>query len=241
MKKLLKVAASIGLAITMVACSGSKVEDAALDQLETSIAKFSEISSFNYNIGVTSKSDDVNVQVYGGFVSEGGIQLSCVIDMESNGTKMDKFMEVYLKDNMSYISMLGMKQKSEADLSEMTGFSFDADTFKLPKEEIKKSLSEAKKDGNNLHLVFSEEYIKEYMESAAKDNPTGVSEISALSVDIELENDFISKMTMNVTGKQEGKEITAELSISITDVNTLDAVDFPSDLDSYSEANTGEF
>lgn len=241
MKKLVKLSACLGLAISMVACSGSKVEDEALDQLETSIAKFSEVSSLNYTVGITSKSDDVNLQVHGGFVTEDGLQLSCIIDMESNGTKMDKFMEVYLKDNMSYISMLGVKQKSEADVSEMTGISFDADTFKLPKEEIKKSLSEAKKEGNKLHLVFSEDFIKENMETASKDNPTGVSEISALSLDVELENDFISKMAMNVTGKQNDREITAELSITLTDINTVNEIEFPNDLDSYSDSPSTEF
>lgn len=240
MKKLLKLALCVGFAISMVACSGSKVEDEALDQLETSIAKFSEISSFNYKVGITSETDDVNLQVHGGFVTEGGLQLSCVIDMEANGNKMDKFMEVYLKDDTSYISMMGIKQKSPADLSEMTGFSFDAETFKLPKEEIKKSLSEAKKDGNKLHLVFSEDFIKENMDTSSEANSTGISEISALSLDVELENDFISNMTMNVTGKQNDKEITVALSITISDVNTVTEIDFPSDLDSYQEsASTG--
>lgn len=236
MKKLLKLAACLGLTISMVACSGSKVQDEALDQLETSIAKFSEISSFDYTVGVTSESDDVNLLVSGGFMSEDGIQFSCVIDLESNGTKMDKFMEVYLQDNMTYISMFGVKQKSEADLSSMAGFSFDGDTFKLPKEEIKKALSEAKKDGNTLHLVFSKDFIKEAMESNSTANTTGVSEISDLSIDVELENDFISKMTMNVTGKQKDKEITAVLTITISNVNNVTEIAFPSDLDSYTES-----
>ena len=49
MKKLAALVLSFGMLFSMAACSGSKVSDDALDKLESSVKKFSEVKNANYS------------------------------------------------------------------------------------------------------------------------------------------------------------------------------------------------
>lgn len=50
MKKLTALLLSVGVLFSMSACSGSKVDDKALDALETAIQNVTEMKSADYDI-----------------------------------------------------------------------------------------------------------------------------------------------------------------------------------------------
>ena len=69
MKKLLTLICSAGLLFSMAACSGSKVQDKALDALETSLNKIVEMKTATYSMGMDAKSGDetATLKISGGY------------------------------------------------------------------------------------------------------------------------------------------------------------------------------
>ena len=103
MKKVLKWFACAALLFVSSGCSSSKVDDAALDRLEAELKKFSEVESMDYTMGVDAPDSKVKAEIYGSFIAETK-EISMAVDMEASGQKMEKFMEIYFKDNMMYVS-----------------------------------------------------------------------------------------------------------------------------------------
>lgn len=89
MKKLAALVLSFGMLFSMAACSGSKVSDDALDKLESSVKKFSEVKNANYSadMDMTVDKENAKIKLYGGFISETKkpLQLSMIMDMEEIG------------------------------------------------------------------------------------------------------------------------------------------------------------
>lgn len=232
MKKLVTLFACVGLLFSLSACSGSKVEDEALDRLEASIKKFSEIQSFDYTIGA-DMGDQGKMEIDGTFLSEGP-QLSMVMDMETQGVSLDKFMEIYLKDNMMYMSAMGQQMKQEADMSELSGMSFDPETMNFDKEAWKENLDEATISGDTLHLVVKEELLKENKAQMSSFASAGIKEISAASMDIELENDFIKSATIHLKGTDaDGNAASIQVYLKLNDINAAKDITYPEGLDTW--------
>lgn len=234
MKKLTKLIACVGLLFTVVGCGSAKVSDDALDKLEASIKKFSEVTSFDYSIGMDAPALDTKAEVNGTFLSEGP-QLSMNIDMEAAGQKMEKFMQMYLKDNMMYMSMMGINQKQEADMSAMGGFSFDPDTLNFPKDKLKEGLSEASIDGDTLHLVVKDELVKESVNKGETDlTSLGMKEVTGMNMDITLTDDFMSSAKLNIIGTTEdGSEVTVTAYINLENINKASEITYPKDLEEW--------
>lgn len=62
MKKLAALVLSFGMLFSMAACSGSKVSDDALDKLESSVKKFSEVKNANYSADMDMTVDKENAK-----------------------------------------------------------------------------------------------------------------------------------------------------------------------------------
>ena len=71
MKKLAALVLSFGMLFSMAACSGSKVSDDALDKLESSVKKFSEVKNANYSadMDMTVDKENAKIKLYGGFIA----------------------------------------------------------------------------------------------------------------------------------------------------------------------------
>ena len=84
------------------------------------------------------------------------------LDMEASGQKVDKYMQLHVKDDTMYMNMMDM-MKQKTSLKDAMGtasipnMNFDADTFKMNKEDMKKYLKEASVKGNDLKLSFDGE------------------------------------------------------------------------------------
>lgn len=232
MKKLFTLFACVGLLFSLSACSSSKVEDEALDRLEASIKKFSEVQSFDYTIGA-DMGDQGKMEISGTFLSEGP-QLSMVMDMEAQGVTLDKFMELYLKENTMYMSAMGTKMKQEADTSEFSGISFDPDTMNFDRDALKENLDEATLSGNTLHLTVKEDLLKDNEAQMNSFASVGIDKITAVSMDIELENDFIKDATIELKGTDaDGKAASFQIYLKLNDINAAKEITYPEDLDTW--------
>lgn len=233
MKKLTKLIACFGLLFAVAGCSSSKINDDALDKLEDSIKKFSEVQSFDYAIGMDAPAMDMKAEVNGTLLSEGP-QISMNVDLEASGQKMEKFMELYLKDNMMYMSMFGTKQKQEADMSPLGSFSFDPETLNFDKEKIKEGLSEASLEGDTIHLVIKDDLVKESMAKGETDlTSLGMKEVTGISIDIKLVDDFMSSATMNIIGTSDDGEVTVSAYINLDNINNASKISYPADLEEW--------
>lgn len=238
MKKLAKVLTCAAIMFIASACSGSKIQDDAITKLETGIKKATEMKSFDYAMDLTVDSENTTGKFYGTVTTEGGFQGSLVMDIAVNGVKADHFLEFYLKEDMMYVSMLGQKQKQTAGLSQIPDLSLDPDTISIDKEDMKKAFSEATLDGETLHLVLEKSLLEENktkIDSAASSLAT-IDQIKDAVIDIEFENDFMKKVTMTIVSTIEGEEQEIVFVFTFDNINKVDTVTFPADLDTYVEA-----
>lgn len=238
MKKITALLLSIGMVFTLAACSGSKVNDKALDSLESSIQKLAELKSANYNIAmdVTDGEENVKAALHGDMkLDEKLPQASMILDMEASGQKIDNYMSLYLKDDVVYLDMMGLSQ-TKSSVKDMMGstpmpsFSFDSDTFKLNKDDMKPYLSEASVKGNDLKLSFD---TKKINEEAKKEAATMKQEITfnKLDMDITLKDGFMQKAVITMDMKSgtgdKVESVKGTITMEFNNINAVKSITFP--------------
>ena len=250
MKKLTAFLLSAGILFSLTACSSSsKVEDNALDAFEKVVNKIVEMKTATYKASVDTETEDgekVNLTLSGAYLADSANpSFSAVLKMTSGTESYDNFMEFYLKDNMLYMSMLGMKQKGPMTDMKEAGIIPDVDeeTFQLDKEAIKPYLKTAKLDGSKLTLEFDSGKFNQLV----KDNEDVTNSLTngaettykKALLEIELKDDFASKILLDMEAEQksdtETKKIDGTITLEFTDINTKKEITFP-DFSNYTEA-----
>ncbi len=253
MKKILALLLSIGMMFSMTACSSSSssVSDEALAKLEESIQKFKEVSSANYEAGVeaTLDKEDMKISVYGGFVTEteNPLQLNLAMDMESGGRKIEKYIQLFMKDNVMYMNLMDLiKQKTTLEKvkenANITNFASGTDIVSIDKEVMKQYLREVSLSGNNLKLSFDVDKVnKRVKEEVLKlGNTDSTTKFKKLDLDITLNNDFMEKTVifMDLTTTENGikQELSSAISLIMKDINNVSQLNFP-DFSDYKEGS----
>lgn len=241
MKKITALLLSIGMVFTLAACGGSKVDDKALDALETSIQKFAELKSTNYNIAMDvtsekdSKKENVKMALHGDLILDKKIQASMVIDMEAEGQKLDNYLSMYFKDDVVYMDMMGISQ-TKSSLKDVMGntpipsIGFDADTFKLNKEDMKPYLEKASVDGDKLTLSFD---TKKIMEEAKKGGDATTKDVTfnKLDMDVTMKDGFMEKAVITLDMSKGTGDTTEKMNGTITmefkNINAVTSINYP--------------
>lgn len=198
---------------------------------------------------MTVDKENAKIKLYGGFISETKkpLQLSMIMDMEASGQKLEKYMQLFVKDDTMYLNMMDM-MKQKTSLKDAMGtasipnVNFDADTFKMNKEDMKKFLKEASVKGNDLKLSFDVEKLnEETKKETEKNNVTDANvEFKKLDMDVTLNNDFMEKavitMEMTNTKGETKQEMNGTISLTVKDINKVSSIDFP-DFKDYKEGS----
>lgn len=241
MKKVLKWFACAALLFVSSGCSSSKVDDAALDRLEAELKKFSEVESMDYTMGVDAPDSKVKAEIYGSFIAETK-EISMAVDMEASGQKMEKFMEIYFKDNMMYVSAMGTQQKQEADMSAFDGIGLDPDTMQFDKKSLKNNLKEATIKDNTIHMVIKDDVLKEYVKKQGSSlSSMGVDEITEASIDMECGEDLMNSLTITLTRTDDGETKTFSVYVKFANVNQIKEIEYPNGLDDWPLAENSGF
>lgn len=258
MKKLCTIILTLLLSFTLCACGSSNpIDEKALDQLETSVNKVSEMKSAYYGavLNMKSNEDTVDLSLNGAFKND-PLNLNLKVGMSSvtNGeeTKYDNLLSVAMDDKYTYINLMDF-MKSKTPVGEMKEESFvPKEAFKLDREEFKKHLTKASLKNGKIHFEFDNQkltdgfkQILENEELLAQD-PTGmlgatedyenISFENAI-LDIDTKDDMPTDVTFSVKLENvvddvtNGGDITIRLSFS--DVNGDVNVEMPSDADTY--------
>ena len=160
MKKLTALLLSVGVLFSMSACSGSKVDDKALDALETAIQNVTEMKSADYDIQmeVSASGQMVKAGIDGTYNFESSKpQFSLGLDLSASGQKIDDYVTMYMDSNYVYTNMMGLQKEKEAikdTMNQIPSISLDNDTLKITKDKMKEYLEEASIKGDTLTLVF---------------------------------------------------------------------------------------
>ncbi len=236
MKKVWKWLACAALLFVSVGCSSSSVDDAALDRLEAELKKFSEVESMDYTIGVDST--DVKAEVYGSFIAKTK-EISMAVDMEAQGQKVEKFMEIYFKDNFMYMNMFGVQQKQEADMSSLDGLGLDSDTMQIDKESLKSNLKTATLKDDTIHMEIKDDVLKESLKNQSTDLSTlGIDEITDAAIDMECGDSLMESLSMTFTGTGDGETKTFSVYVKFANVNQVKKIEYPKDLAEWPLANS---
>lgn len=229
MKKLFQLFLCIGILCTMFGCSKPKVDDEAIDRLLPAIKSMQNYKSFDYTVGFEAPSINASGTLFGTCIFDKK-QYSLTIDLDIAGQAISKLGEIYIVDDMGYANILGEKGKEKIDFSN-TSFSFDLDTIGFSKKEMKNSLQAASIDGNKLHFEVKDELIKESMEKGSFNfEDANIQEITGFTIDVELENDSMSGLTLTFDGLSDGKETSISMYATLKNINKKESIDFPKDM-----------
>lgn len=252
MKKLISLVFCVALLFGLTAC-GSKIEDEALDALETSIANLLEMKSSTFHIDMKVDAPDITEEqanasvfaIHGAYdLRTANPMLSMEMEMEAEGEKIP-FMAMYLKDNTLYMNMMDMiKQKQSLGTSETAPqISLEKDSFELPKEEMKEYLEKASLDDNVITLEFDTTKIDQSeLKEMAKANGLDSVRLGKLEVVVTLKDKHIEKaeltLGISATLKEETESATVTMSFALDKVNTDQEIDFPDFSDYTDTADT---
>ncbi len=254
MKKLVTLLLSIGMLLSMAACSNSsdsKVSDESLDKLEEFIKNLSEVSSANYEaeMEVTLDKENMKLSVYGGYIveTENPLQFSLTMDMESEGSKLEKCIQLFVKDNVMYMNLLDwIKQKATLEKvmenENISNFESSADEISMNKKVMKQYLKEASLIGNTLKLSFDVDKVNKVVKKeAGKLNIKGSTEnVEKMDMEITLNNGFMEKavifMDLTITENGVTQEFSSVISFILKDINNVDQLNFP-DFSDYKETS----
>ena len=237
MKKLFAFVVAVGIVVILGACSKqSEVSEEAFDILVSCSQKMGELESLHFSVGMDMMEQNSKMELNGSFISEGP-QMSMVMALEAQGNSMNDFMELYLKDNMVYLSALGTKmaQPIEANIPMGSkGMEFD-------REELKKNLEEATVDGDTLHMVLKKEWLEMGNAQLKQMATASDAKINNIFWDIELEDDYMTKMALTLTGTDEkGKAFEFVINVVLDQFNSVEEIDFPQDLDEWPSAQEAD-
>lgn len=241
MKKITKLIACLGLAFTLVACSGAKVDDKALDQLEAVIQNITRMGSFDYELTFDAKQDSVEAQVKltGAFKTEGGLEASANVDFNADGQTMEKLVQLYFTDNAMFMRMLGQKQQTPIDLDALSSIPVTPFTSAIDKEAIKEILTSASVKGNVTSFEFDIDQLNEAnnktnaTDALSSLTQTKTEEFKEFTVELTTTDNLIDKAVMHIVAIADGEEIEVDLTMTFSNINKVDTIEFPTDLDTY--------
>lgn len=248
MKKLTALLLCFGMMFSVAACSsGSKVDDKALSALETSVQKFSELKSGTYTVAVDLDvaGKKAKMQLNGDVIAtKGKPEMSANISMEAEGQKLENYIQLFLKDDTFYTSILGIT-KQKFPLKELLkdaklpSTSTKPDTFKMKKEDMKPYLKKASLHGNDVNIVFDTDKMNKIISGNEPVAKTKVK-FNTLSMKMTLKDGFMEKavITMDMASDEANKTqvATGTITLNIKNMNTVKAITFP-DLSDYKESN----
>lgn len=244
MKNFWKLLCSLCVCVTLAACSGNKIDEAALTALDDAAAKMGEWNSFGYeaNIDATTNGEKIAMKLYGEAImpKENALlpNMSMTADMDAQGISMEEFMEMYFYEDALYMSILGEKQKMPLDSGVFSLYKEAAENSKksnVTMDVLKPYLESASKDGDVIRLEFDTEKMEEEVST------TGASKFRSFVWETNLAEDgSVHSFVFHIEAKEEKAEssetIIMDIDFQFKDVNKVDSLTLP-DLSGYKESS----
>lgn len=249
MKKITMLLVTMCMLFVSTACGNKKkIDEEALDSFLKAMSMITEYESANYGVKMDVEQEGIKakMEMDGGFINDGPLQLTMNISMAASGVSIDDFMQLYLKDNTMYLSAMGEKQKQILDLSMLDNMNIglDVDTM-MDKKALKEMLKSASIEDHKIMMEFDVDKLNEgvkAIEDSGDEAASSLLETGAPSYDqFDLEvvvnkKGMLTSFVLEMAGKQGDTPMKIKLTWKMKDVNKVESLVFPEDLDSYPEA-----
>ncbi|MBP3852941.1 MAG: hypothetical protein J6D18_00040, partial [Erysipelotrichaceae bacterium] len=144
------------------------------------------------------------------------------------------YLQFYIKDGKTYLNNLGVKTQSVVEnigLQSDSRINMMNPFLSFSDDELCALFTSSKKEGNHYTYTLDPAKLATLLDSL------GTVTLDNATLESEIEKDVLKNMTLNAKGKQTVNEDSFDfdltLRFTIEQLNALESVQFPSDLDSY--------
>lgn len=162
------------------------------------------------------------------------LQLALDLDLEAGDNAEDNFLNFYIKDNKTYLNSYGTTSQSLLENLGINGsekLSVYNPFLNYTDDELKVLFTRSSKNGNNYSFTIDGSLISSYLDSM------GSVTIEDATLDATIEDNYITSLTLGISGLQdvETQQVIIDVTIECTldQINSLDTVTYPADLENY--------
>lgn len=233
MKKIFTFFISFFMILNLAACSSNN-DDYALEFF-SALDNTLELNSGHIQGTFTSNNEDASKIKFDLQLNQkDNLQLALDLDLEAGDNAEDNFLNFYIKDNKTYLNSYGTTSQSLLENLGINGsekLSVYNPFLNYTDDELKALFTRSSKDGNNYSFTIDGSLISSYLDSM------GSVTIEDATLDATIEDNYITSLTLGISGLQdvETQQVIIDVTIECTldQINSLDTVTYPADLENY--------
>lgn len=233
MKKIFTFFISTFMILNIAACSSNN-DDYALEFF-SALDNTLELNSGHIQGTFTSNNEDASKIKFDLQLNQkDNLQLALDLDLEAGDNAEDNFLNFYIKDNKTYLNSYGTTSQSLLENLGINGsekLSVYNPFLNYTDDELKALFTRSSKDGNNYSFTIDGSLISSYLDSM------GSVTIEDATLDATIEDNYITSLTLGISGLQdvETQQVIIDVTIECTldQINSLDTVMYPADLENY--------
>lgn len=233
MKKIFTFFISTFMILNLAACSSNN-DDYALEFF-SALDNTLELNSGHIQGTFTSNNEDASKIKFDLQLNQkDNLQLALDLDLEAGDNAEDNFLNFYIKDNKTYLKSYGTTSQSLLENLGINGsekLSVYNPFLNYTDDELKALFTRSSKNGNNYSFTIDGSLISSYLDSM------GSVTIEDATLDATIEDNYITSLTLGISGLQdvETQQVIIDVTIECTldQINSLDTVTYPSDLENY--------
>ncbi|WP_270461516.1 hypothetical protein [Faecalitalea cylindroides] len=233
MKKIFTFFISTFMILNLAACSSNN-DDYALEFF-SALDNTLELNSGHIQGTFTSNNEDASKIKFDLQLNQkDNLQLALDLDLEAGDNAEDNFLNFYIKDNKTYLNSYGTTSQSLLENLGINGsekLSVYNPFLNYTDDELKALFTRSSKNGNNYSFTIDGSLISSYLDSM------GSVTIEDATLDATIEDNYITSLTLGISGLQdvETQQVVIDVIIECTldQINSLDTVTYPADLENY--------
>ena len=233
MKKIFTFFISTFMILNIAACSSNN-DDYALEFF-SALDNTLELNSGHIQGTFTSNNEDASKIKFDLQLNQkNNLQLALDLDLEAGDNAEDNFLNFYIKDNKTYLNSYGTTSQSLLENLGINGsekLSVYNPFLNYTDDELKALFTRSSKNGNNYSFTIDGSLISSYLDSM------GSVTIEDATLDATIEDNYITSLTLGISGLQdvETQQVVIDVTIECTldQINSLDTVTYPADLENY--------
>lgn len=233
MKKIFTFFISTFMILNLAACSSNN-DDYALEFF-SALDNTLELNSGHIQGTFTSNNEDASKIKFDLQLNQkDNLQLALDLDLEAGDNTEDNFLNFYIKDNKTYLNSYGTTSQSLLENLGINGsekLSVYNPFLNYTDDELKALFTRSSKNGNNYSFTIDGSLISSYLDSM------GSVTIEDATLAATIEDNYITSLTLGISGLQdvEIQQVVIDVTIECTldQINSLDTVTYPADLENY--------
>ena len=234
MRKILSYVLVLGLLL----CSGCSKTNKNNDDILAFFDAFNntlQVDSAHINGQLNmEKSNPYAIDIDLSFNQKEQIQLALSTDIAAESNKQEEYLQFYIKDGKTYLNSMGTKTQSTIDkigLNENSTISMINPFLSFTDEQLCQFFTSSKKEGNHSAYTIDTSALASLLDSL------GTLTINDATIECDIKDDVLENAVLKAQGTQKINEDSFDfimtISLNVDQINSLDTINFPDDLDTY--------